>query len=194
LKTAEFGALNPRRRAPVLVDGDFALAESAAILEYIEDRWPSGPALFVRDPRSRAIQRRIVREADAYLGDLSERLVSGESSHETLDDLRREFARSEEALVGDFLTGGLSAVDFTVYPFVALSLRLARRKANIAKDEILDHVSLHGSIAWKRFHSFRKLGPRTGSKSLRLDVARGAPIVGSSQRIDRPRRLTGGIR
>jgi hypothetical protein len=31
LKTAEFGALNPRRRVPVLVDDDFALAESAAI-------------------------------------------------------------------------------------------------------------------------------------------------------------------
>ena len=51
LKTAEFGALNPRRRVPVLVDGDFAFAESAAIVEYIEDRWPSGPPLFARDPR-----------------------------------------------------------------------------------------------------------------------------------------------
>ena len=46
LKTAEFGALNPRRRVPVLVDDDFALAESAAIVESIEERWPSGPALF----------------------------------------------------------------------------------------------------------------------------------------------------
>jgi glutathione S-transferase len=35
LKTAEFGALNPRRRVPVLVDDDFALAESAAVAEYI---------------------------------------------------------------------------------------------------------------------------------------------------------------
>ena len=39
LKTAKFGALNPRRRVPVLVDDDFALAESAAIVEYIEERW-----------------------------------------------------------------------------------------------------------------------------------------------------------
>jgi glutathione S-transferase len=45
LRTAEFGALNPRRRVPVLVDDDFALTESAAIVEYIEERWPSGPAL-----------------------------------------------------------------------------------------------------------------------------------------------------
>jgi glutathione S-transferase len=66
LKAADFVALNPRCRVPVLVDGDFALAESAAIIEYIEDRWPSGPALFARGPRQRAIQRRMVREAAQY--------------------------------------------------------------------------------------------------------------------------------
>ena len=65
LKTPEFVALNPRRKVPVLVDDDFALAESAAIVEYIEDRWPDGPALFAHEPRKRAIQRRMVREADA---------------------------------------------------------------------------------------------------------------------------------
>ena len=61
LKTQEYGALNPRRRVPVLVDDDFVLAESAAIVEYIEDRWPNGPSLFAREPRKRAIQRRMVR-------------------------------------------------------------------------------------------------------------------------------------
>jgi hypothetical protein len=89
-----------------------------------------------RHPRSRAIQRPIVREADEYLGDLSERLVSGENAHETLDDLRREFARWEEASVGHLPVNELSAADFIVYPFVALSLPLARRKANIARHEI----------------------------------------------------------
>ena len=86
LKTAEFGALNPRRRVPVLVDDDFMLAESAAIVEYIEERWPSGPALFARDPRQRAIQRRMVREADDYLADLGQRLASGEGSKDALDE------------------------------------------------------------------------------------------------------------
>ena len=42
----EYGALNPRRRVPVLVDDDFVLAESAAIVEYIEDRWPQRPGAF----------------------------------------------------------------------------------------------------------------------------------------------------
>ena len=101
LKTAEFGALNPRRRVPVLVDDDFVLAESAAIVEYIEDRWPSGPALFARDPRQRAIQRRMVREADDDLADFGERLASGEGSEGALNDLRQELALWEDAATGD---------------------------------------------------------------------------------------------
>jgi glutathione S-transferase len=49
LKTPEYSALNPRRRVPVLVDDSFVLYESAAIVEYIEERWPAGPPLFAAD-------------------------------------------------------------------------------------------------------------------------------------------------
>jgi glutathione S-transferase len=129
LKTPEFVALNPRRRVPVLVDDDFALAESAAIVEYIDERWSSGPALFAREARERAIQRRMVREADEYLADFGRRLSSAEGSEDTLSDLRRELALWEDAATGDYLTGELSAVDLTVYPFMALYLRLAGRRA-----------------------------------------------------------------
>ena len=38
LRTSEFSALNPWRREPVLVDDGFVLYESAAIVEYAEDR------------------------------------------------------------------------------------------------------------------------------------------------------------
>jgi glutathione S-transferase len=137
LKTAEFGALNPRRHVPVLVDDDFALAEPAAIVEYIEQRWPSGPALFARDPRQRAIQPRLVREADDRLADLSQRLASGEGPKDALNDLRQEFAPWEEAAAGEYLTGELSVVDLTVYPFLALFLRVAGRRADFVKDDVI---------------------------------------------------------
>lgn len=137
LKTAEFGALNPRRRVPVLVDDDFALAKSAAIVEYIEDRWPLGPALFASDPRRRAIQRRMVREADQYLAPAGNRFVTGEGSEDTLNDLRRELALWEDAATADFLTGELSAVDLSVYPFMALLLRLAARRMDFVKDDVI---------------------------------------------------------
>jgi glutathione S-transferase len=137
LKTAEFGALNPRRRAPVLVDDDFALAESAAIVEYIEERWPSGRPFSPAISRLRAIQRRMVREADDYLVDLSQRLASGEGSEGALNDLRQELALWEDAAIGEYLTGELSAVDLTVYPFLALFLRVDGRRSDFVKDDVI---------------------------------------------------------
>lgn len=137
LTMPEFGALNPRRRVPVLVDGDFALAESAAIVEYIEDRWPSGPALFARDPRERAIQRRMVREADEYLAPFGARFATGDGAEDALNDLRRELARWEDIATGDWLTSEMSAVDLTVYPFLALLLRLAGRRKDFVEGDVV---------------------------------------------------------
>lgn len=48
----EFLALNPRGLVPVLVDGDFLLTESSAILKYLADRFES--PTYPRDPRKRA--------------------------------------------------------------------------------------------------------------------------------------------
>jgi glutathione S-transferase len=119
LKTAEFGALNPRRRVPVLVDDDFALAESAAIVEYIEERWASGPALFAGDPRQRAIQRRLVREADDYLVDLGQRRAK---ARRALNDLRRELALWEDAaLSGPACLAGNERLDSARLSAVARS-------------------------------------------------------------------------
>ncbi len=137
LKTPEYAALNPRQRVPVLVDDDFALYESAAIVEYIEDRWPNGPALFAQEPRKRAIQRRMVHEADQYFPDFGRRLSSNVAGEDTLKDLRKELAHWESAATGDYLAGELSAVDLTVFPFMALLLRLAGRRADFARDDII---------------------------------------------------------
>ena len=136
LKTPEFSALNPRRRVPVLVDDDFALAESAAIVEYIEDRWPNGPALFATEPRKRAIQRRMVREADHYLADIGTRFATA-PSEENAKELREELSFWEGAAAGDYLTGELSAVDLTVYPFMALFVRIAGRRPDFSQSDFI---------------------------------------------------------
>src|SRR5277367_6218028 len=137
LKTQEYGALNPRRRVPVLVDDDFVLAESAAIVEYIEDRWPNGPTLFAREPRKRANQRRMVREADDYLAKVGTRFAAGPAAEETAKELREELALWEGAATGDHLTGDLSAVDLTVYPLMALFLRIAGRRPDFVKNDFV---------------------------------------------------------
>lgn len=46
--TAEFRALNPRGKIPVLQDGDLALAESAAIINYLVENYAPGSGLVPR--------------------------------------------------------------------------------------------------------------------------------------------------
>src|SRR5207247_10240 len=62
----EFLALNPRHRVPVLVDGDFVLYESNAIVEYLDEAHPAtGAPLFPGDVRTRARVRRLIMHVDA---------------------------------------------------------------------------------------------------------------------------------
>ncbi|MGH8482033.1 MAG: maleylacetoacetate isomerase [Nevskiaceae bacterium] len=49
----DYLALNPQGRVPLLVDGDFRLAQSMAILDYLEALHPR-PALLPAEPRLRA--------------------------------------------------------------------------------------------------------------------------------------------
>jgi glutathione S-transferase len=51
-RTPDYLALNPTGRTPTLVDGDFVLSESTAIMQYIADQTPN--TLWPSDPRSRA--------------------------------------------------------------------------------------------------------------------------------------------
>jgi glutathione S-transferase len=133
-KRPEFLALNPRGRVPVLVDGGFALYESAAIVEYLEDIKPGEPRLFAAEPRPRAVQRRMMREADQYVGPALQQLTlalrapaGDEKIAAATTELQREFASWETGVAGDHLTGPLSAADITLYPQVALAQRVLTR-------------------------------------------------------------------
>ena len=142
LKKPEFLALNPRGKVPVIVDGDFVLYESAAILDYLEDKWPREPRLFSRELRQRAVQRRMVREVDEYVAVAVEHLAtamlsgppegrSAEKIAAARAEVQEELARWEAAITGDHLAGALSAADLTLYPSLALVERLAKRQPDV---------------------------------------------------------------
>jgi glutathione S-transferase len=62
----DFERVSPLREVPALVDDDgFALFDSRLILEYLEDRFPD-PPLLPRDPRERAMARRIEQVMDRH--------------------------------------------------------------------------------------------------------------------------------
>jgi glutathione S-transferase len=147
-KRPDFLALNPRHRVPVIVDDGFALYESAAILEYLEDKQPDGPPLFSSDLRQRAVQRRMVREADQYFATALEHLVeavlftpqerwSEESIAAARADIKQELAMWETMIAADYLAGPLSAVDFTLFPQIALVRRMDKRRPGIWSADLL---------------------------------------------------------
>jgi glutathione S-transferase len=148
LKTPEFRALNPRGRVPVIVDDGFALYESAAIIEYLEDKQPGEPRLFSADLHERATQRRMIREADQYFAEPLERLVAAvlftgpeQRSQQLISDIctdiRNELANWETKISGDYLAGTLSAADFTLFPEIALVLRIARRNPGLIPRDLM---------------------------------------------------------
>ncbi|MGY2042209.1 glutathione transferase [Pseudomonas pergaminensis] len=55
---ADFAQLSLTQRVPTLVEGDFALSESSAITEYLEQVYPETP-LYPTDPKQRARARQV---------------------------------------------------------------------------------------------------------------------------------------
>src|SRR5689334_11827986 len=115
----EFVALNPRHRVPVIVDGDFVLYESNAIVEYLDDAYAGrGHPLFPGDARDRALVRRLVAEADSYFDKATDPVVDEAFSKKpeerdaaklaaALDVLREETALFTRYMRGDYLAGPL---------------------------------------------------------------------------------------
>lgn len=75
--SADFLKLNPLNKIPVLVDGDFVLSESRAILAYLVNSKKPGSDLYPSDPKIRAlIDQRLYFDATAFANKLQDLVVS----------------------------------------------------------------------------------------------------------------------
>lgn len=143
LRKPEFTALNPRQKVPTIVDDGFALYESAAIVEYIDEKYARfGDPLFPAGVQQRAIVRRIVAENDNYLVPANERLVDlvlftkkeewdAGAIARARDAMGDELAKFDAMLSSDWFAGPLSAADHAIYPIVALAVRMERRNPDL---------------------------------------------------------------
>jgi glutathione S-transferase len=163
LKSPEYLALNPRGKVPTLKDGDFVLAESLAILQYLEHKHPQ-PALFGRTARETARIWQLVSEYFSYLNGPVDRIVRplyfGKAG-EKADDIRAaapeahaELARLENTTQKPtwLAADELSAADIAIYPFVKSLLRAASK--NEAKP--LDLGFLPFDAAYPRLDAWMK--------------------------------------
>jgi len=148
-KKPEFLALNPRHQVPVLVDSDFSLYESNAIVEYLDEAYPGrGAPLFPGDAKTRALTRRLILEVDNYYGPTSEKLLEQafwkkpeERDAKVIADAREgvvgELGNFAKAMPGEYLAGPLSAADFALYPMVALLKRAQMKLSDLDADGML---------------------------------------------------------
>ena len=135
LDTPEFASqvrkVSPAARVPVLVDGDLAVWDSLAIIEYLAELAPAG-RLWPQDRAARARARSICAEFHSGFPDLRGHypmnLRRTPSPHPRLPDAAKDIVRvceiwrecrSAHAGQGDFLFGAFSAADCFFAPVVS---------------------------------------------------------------------------
>jgi glutathione S-transferase len=158
-KKPEFVTLNPRHQVPVLVDGDFVLYESNAIVEYLDEAYPAtGAPLFPGDARTRAVARRFILEIDNYFYKSADPVFEQafwvkpeDRNAETIaagkKAIAEEAALFTASMRGEFLAGPLSAADFALYPLIAFAKRCEDKKL---PDLGFDALITPQLAAWKK--------------------------------------------
>ncbi|MBM4247377.1 MAG: glutathione S-transferase family protein [Deltaproteobacteria bacterium] len=130
LRQPEFLRLNPFGQVPVLEDGTLVIAESVAILEYLEDRHPTLP-LLPADAAARARARELMLWSGDYLAPAWKAVLaplfspSVQSDDPSVRCGREALARYLdvlEARLGDapWLVGDYSLADVCHAPFVTV--------------------------------------------------------------------------
>lgn len=136
-KTPEFLKVNPRGRVPAIVDDGFALSESNAIVEYLDERTPEKP-LLPKDAKARATARRLIAEVSSDLEKAMDPFLEATlyTKPEARDQkliaeeraaLDQELARWSDALNGDFFAGAVGLVDYTLLPWIRMLPRVEQR-------------------------------------------------------------------
>ena len=110
---AAYKALNPQGLVPALVDGDQVLIQSPAIIEWLEERYPS-PALLPQGDRQRAHVRALAAMVGCDIHPINNRRI--------LEYLRQQF-KADEAAINAWCATWISA------GFVAFEALLAADKS-----------------------------------------------------------------
>lgn len=132
----EFHALNPMRKVPVLVDGDFSLFESNAILTYLARKFPATEAL-PEDVQGRADVDRWLHWQSCHLMPFMGALKTGDETDK--DAVKPLLSVIETRLATqDYLLPSLTVADFAVAAYLMTKL-----------GNQLDYSEHPGVAAWR---------------------------------------------
>lgn len=172
LKSPEFMAINSRGKVPAIVDDGFALYESGAIVEYLEDKYPqSGQSLWPQHANIRALARRIASEADGYIYPWVRKLVQelimrrdGKPDTMVIEEAKtvlvHEFARLEPAFRGLFISGDqVCAADFALYPLTAILGRIQAKQPSYKVNEVMPEAMAQWTKRMEALPYFSKTTP-----------------------------------
>jgi glutathione S-transferase len=144
--------LSGQDRVPVLVEDDRVIADSTAILEYLEEEYPD-PPLYPPDEARRAEVRVFVdwfnRVWKRWPNDIEGELVDGSPNPETIARLAAELEGSRdlfEALLTerDYLFGEFSVADCVAFPFLKYGLIWHEDDDHLFHRILIDHLGLDG--------------------------------------------------
>jgi glutathione S-transferase len=122
---------------PAIVDDGFALSESNAIAEYLDERNPEKP-LLPKDVKARAVARRLIAEVASELEPIIDPFSEAtlytkpeERDSKLIAEKRAkldgELARWADTLKGDFFAGSVGLVDYALFPWVRMLSRIEER-------------------------------------------------------------------
>jgi len=134
-QSPEFLALNPHGQVPVLTDGDLTVYESGAILAYLDRKYPEKPVLGETAEEGALIWQRMLEFQNHFMVDVTNILlpIFRNEMDEKKAEMEESLAKIPAGLaklgewLGDksYFTGdNPTALDFTIYPALALMLRL----------------------------------------------------------------------
>ncbi|MCU0695740.1 MAG: glutathione transferase [Myxococcaceae bacterium] len=143
------------RRVPCLVDDDFVLAESSAIAEYLEEKFPAPahPALFPPDLRSRAIAREVMAWIRSDLLPIREErpttTVFGPPSKTKLSE-RAEAARVRLVDGASQLVRDGQTTLFREWCLADVDLSLMLQRLHLSGDPLPPALARYAEANWKR--------------------------------------------
>ncbi len=155
--TTNIKKYNPTGKVPALIDDDFLIWESAAIMEYLNERFPE-KQMYPASLKDRAIARALSMEMHAGFGKMRELLSFNIRNNFTdfdyspaLEDISRVKAIWSEALIkskGPFLFGEFSIADAMYAPVVGRFKSYGVPTDGLVKDYCESMMNLPAMKEW----------------------------------------------